>query len=79
MDPNADSNSEQEVPHSAVEAGRLFFRLIQEAVNKCDPAYAAARPYMQLAIYDLLGALFAMPNPPAIELRTRVGALPTDR
>jgi hypothetical protein len=47
-------------------ASRLFFRLMQDAINDCDPACASAEPYMQLAIYDLLGALFATPDLPAI-------------
>jgi AraC family transcriptional regulator, positive regulator of tynA and feaB len=51
-------------------ANRLFFHLIQEAVNECSPACASAKPYMQLAIYDLLGALFATPHLPSISSRT---------
>jgi AraC family transcriptional regulator, positive regulator of tynA and feaB len=51
-------------------ANRLFSRLIQDAVNEHDPACASAEPYMQLAIYDLLGALFATPDLPAISSHT---------
>jgi AraC family transcriptional activator of tynA and feaB len=51
-------------------ANRLFFHLIQDAVNECDPACASGDPYMQLAIYDLLGALFATPHLPSISFRT---------
>ena len=51
-------------------ANRLFFHLIQDAVNECGPACASAEPYMQLAIYDLLGALFATPYLPSISSRT---------
>jgi AraC family transcriptional activator of tynA and feaB len=51
-------------------ANRLFFQLIQAAVTECDPTCAAAEPYMQLAIYDLLGALFATPRLPSISSRT---------
>jgi AraC family transcriptional regulator, positive regulator of tynA and feaB len=51
-------------------ANRLFFHLIQDAVNECGPACASAAPYMQFAIYDLLGALFATPHPPSISSRT---------
>jgi AraC-like DNA-binding protein len=47
-------------------ASRLLARLMQDAVNECDPACASAEPYMQLAIYDLLGALFATPDVPPI-------------
>jgi hypothetical protein len=39
---------------------------MQDAINDCDPACASAEPYMQLAIYDLLGALFATPDLPAV-------------
>jgi AraC family transcriptional regulator, positive regulator of tynA and feaB len=51
-------------------ANRLFSRFIQDAVNEREPASAAAEPYMQLAIYDLLGALFATPDLPAISSHT---------
>jgi AraC-like DNA-binding protein len=51
-------------------ANRLLFHLIQDAVNECGPACASAEPYMQLAIYDLLGALFATPHLPSISSRT---------
>jgi len=45
-------------------AGRLCFRLVRDAVNERDSSPAAAEPYMQLAIYDLIGALFAAPDLP---------------
>jgi AraC-like DNA-binding protein len=51
-------------------ANRLFFQLVRDAVNECGPACASVEPYMQLAIYDLLGALFARPNLPSISSRT---------
>ena len=51
-------------------ATRLFFQLIQDAVDECGPTCASAQPYMQLAIYDLLGALFAIPHLPSISSRT---------
>jgi AraC family transcriptional regulator, positive regulator of tynA and feaB len=51
-------------------ASRLFSHLMQDAINDCDPACASAEPYMQLAIYDLLGALFATPDLPAISAHT---------
>jgi AraC-like DNA-binding protein len=47
-------------------AARLLFHLIRDAANDCDLAAAAAEPYMQLAIYDLLGALFGAADLPAI-------------
>jgi AraC-like DNA-binding protein len=51
-------------------ANRLFFQLVQDSVNECGPACASAEPYMQLAIYDLLGAMFAVPDLPAISSHT---------
>jgi AraC family transcriptional regulator, positive regulator of tynA and feaB len=42
-------------------AGRLLFNLIREADTEA--AFSAADPYMQLAIYDLVGALFAASDP----------------
>jgi AraC family transcriptional activator of tynA and feaB len=51
-------------------ANRLLSHLIQDAVNECGPACASAEPYMQLAIYDLIGALFASPRLPSISART---------
>jgi AraC family transcriptional activator of tynA and feaB len=48
--------------HSETPAGRLCFSLIQDPVNECDSSPASAEPYMRLAIYDLLGALFAAPD-----------------
>jgi AraC family transcriptional regulator, positive regulator of tynA and feaB len=47
-------------------ASRLLFRLIQDTVGERDLSAASAEPYMQLAIYDLLGALFAAPGLPSI-------------
>jgi AraC family transcriptional activator of tynA and feaB len=47
-------------------AARLLFRLVLEAANECDLSLASAEPYMQLAIYDLLGALFSAPDLPSI-------------
>jgi AraC-like DNA-binding protein len=47
-------------------ASRLFVRLIQDVLDECDPACASAEPHMQLVIYDLLGALFATPDLPAV-------------
>jgi AraC-like DNA-binding protein len=51
-------------------AGRLFFRLIQDAADEVDSSSASTDPYMQLAIYDLVGALFAAPDVPAMSSST---------
>ena len=51
-------------------AGRTFFRLVQDAANQAGLSSALAEPYMQLAIYDLLGALFAGSDLPAISSHT---------
>ena len=56
--------------HGETLAARLCFRLIQDAVNECDSSPASAEPYMQLAIYDLLGALFAAPDLSTISSHT---------
>jgi AraC family transcriptional regulator, positive regulator of tynA and feaB len=45
--------------HGATTASRLLFRLVLDALSEGDPSSAEAEPYMQLAIYDLFGALFA--------------------
>jgi AraC family transcriptional activator of tynA and feaB len=47
-------------------AGRALFRLIQDAVDGCASSSASAEPYVQLAIYDLVGALFAPSDLPSI-------------
>jgi AraC-like DNA-binding protein len=47
-------------------AARLLFNLIRETAQPGDASPAAAEPYMRLAIYDLLGALFAAPDYPTI-------------
>jgi AraC-like DNA-binding protein len=49
-----------------IPASRLLFRLVQEAVDGRDLSFASTEPYMQLAIYDLLGALFAASDAPSI-------------
>src|SRR5258708_37605016 len=53
-------------------------------MDECDSSPASAEPYMQLAIYDLLGALFAAPDLPTISSHTdklfkRVCAIIEDR
>jgi AraC family transcriptional activator of tynA and feaB len=51
-------------------ASRLLARLMQDAINDCDPACASAERHMQLAVYDLLGTLFATPGLPAISAQS---------
>jgi len=46
-------------------ASRLLFRLVQDVADGRDLSAASAEPYMQLAIYDLLGALFAVSDGPS--------------
>src|SRR4029077_4083878 len=50
--------------HGAIPASRLLFRLVSDALSEGDNSSAAAEPYMQFAIYDLLGALFALSDLP---------------
>ena len=50
----------------ATAATRLLFRLIQEAVEQRDLQSASTEPYMKMAVYDLLGALFAASDLPSI-------------
>jgi AraC family transcriptional activator of tynA and feaB len=61
-----------------------FFHLVLDAVNECDSSSASAESYMQLAIYDLLGALFAESDLPAIfshtdKRFTRISSIIKDR
>jgi AraC family transcriptional activator of tynA and feaB len=49
-------------------AGRLLFQLVREA-NRNDEA-SVTDPYMQLAVYDLLGSLFAKSDPMAMSAPT---------
>jgi AraC family transcriptional regulator, positive regulator of tynA and feaB len=51
-------------------AGRLLFKLIRDA--ETEVAFSSADFYMQLAIYDLVGALFASSDP-------RLISCPTDK
>jgi hypothetical protein len=51
---------------AATPAARLLFDLVRDACNADVSASSAADSYMQLAVYDLLGALFAPSNPPPI-------------
>jgi AraC family transcriptional activator of tynA and feaB len=50
--------------HSATPASRLLFRLVLEALREDEASPGAAEPYMQLAVYDLLGAMFAVSDLP---------------
>ena len=44
-------------------AGRLLHHMVLDAHRGDEPASSRAESYMQLAVYDLLGALFAPPDP----------------
>jgi AraC-like DNA-binding protein len=46
-------------------ASRLLFRLVQDAIADDVAHFATAEPFMQLAIYDLLGAAFSGSEPAA--------------
>lgn len=48
--------------HGGTLAGRLLSHLATDAVNDSSLS-SPPEPYMQLAVYDLLGALFAGPDP----------------
>jgi AraC family transcriptional regulator, positive regulator of tynA and feaB len=48
---------------AATPAARLLFDLVRDACNADVSASSAADSYMQLAIYDLIGALFAPSDP----------------
>jgi AraC family transcriptional regulator, positive regulator of tynA and feaB len=65
-------------------AGRLLFQFAREAVDDEDSMPASASTYMQLAIYDLLGALFSPSDPMPASLHAdklfkRVCAIIRDR
>jgi AraC family transcriptional regulator, positive regulator of tynA and feaB len=49
--------------HGGTSAGRLLFDLIRNAGQEHESTSSQARSYMQLAIYDLVGALFAPSDP----------------
>ncbi len=51
--------------NGAIPASRLLFRLVSSALTEADTSFAAAEPHMQLALYDLLGALFAISDLPS--------------
>jgi AraC-like DNA-binding protein len=66
-------------------AGRLLYGVVLDALDGGESASPPVDSYMQLAVYDLLGALFAPPDPPAPSSRyanklfMRVGGLIKDR
>ena len=65
-------------------AGRLLFDLIQETDGGEGSAFSPADSYMQLAVYDLVGALFAPSDPwpvsrHADKLFTRISGVIKDR
>jgi AraC family transcriptional regulator, positive regulator of tynA and feaB len=49
--------------HSGTRAARLLFQLVLDAVDDEQPMPTSADNHMQLAVYDLLGALFAPLDP----------------
>jgi AraC family transcriptional regulator, positive regulator of tynA and feaB len=69
---------------SGVPAARLLYELVLEALKGNGSACAPVDTYMQLAVYNLLGALFAPPDPPpssrrAQKLFMRIRGLIKDR
>jgi AraC family transcriptional regulator, positive regulator of tynA and feaB len=67
-----------------IPAGRLLYEIVLDALKGDGSACSPVNSYMQLAIYDLLGALFAPPDPaPASrhghKLFTRIRGLIKDR
>jgi AraC family transcriptional regulator, positive regulator of tynA and feaB len=51
--------------HSGAPAARLLYEVVHDALKGIEPACPAVDSYMQLAVYSLLGALFAPPDPPS--------------
>ncbi|MCA1454106.1 helix-turn-helix domain-containing protein [Bradyrhizobium sp. BRP22] len=49
--------------HSGTRASRLLFQFVLDAVDDEQPMPTSAANYMQLAVYDLLGAVFAPADP----------------
>jgi AraC family transcriptional activator of tynA and feaB len=68
---------------SGAPAGRLLYEVVVEALNEFGPARPPVDSYMQLAVYNLLGALFAPSDPPssphAHKLFARIRGLIKDR
>jgi AraC family transcriptional regulator, positive regulator of tynA and feaB len=48
---------------SGTRAARLLFELVQDPENGDESASSVTDPYMQMTVYDLLGALFAPSDP----------------
>jgi AraC family transcriptional activator of tynA and feaB len=51
-------------------AGRMLFDLVRDADTGDESTFSPAESYMRLAIYDLLGALFAPSDPVPVSLHT---------
>jgi AraC family transcriptional regulator, positive regulator of tynA and feaB len=51
---------------SGTPAARLLYEVVLDALNGDGSACPPVDSYMQLAVYDLLGALFAPPDPPSL-------------
>ncbi len=51
---------------SGTPAGRLLYEVVFDALNGGGSACPPSDSYMQLAVYDLLGALFAPPDSPSL-------------
>ena len=69
---------------SGAPAGRLLYEIVLEALNGVGSACPPVDSYMQLAVYNLLGALFAPSDPPpssrhAHKLFMRIRGLIKDR
>jgi AraC family transcriptional activator of tynA and feaB len=69
---------------SGTSAGRLLYEVVLDALSGSESACPPADSYMQLAVYSLLGALFAPPDPPpssryANKLFMRIRGLIKDR
>jgi AraC family transcriptional activator of tynA and feaB len=70
--------------HGGSPAGRLLYEVVHDARKGVGPASPPVDSYMQLAVYNLLGALFAPLDPPpssrhAHKLFTRIRHLIEDR
>jgi len=50
--------------HSGAPAARLLHEVVHDALKGIKPECSPVDSYMQLAVYNLLGALFAPPDPP---------------
>jgi AraC family transcriptional regulator, positive regulator of tynA and feaB len=51
-------------------AGRVLFDLVRDAGQSGGPGFSPAESYLQLAVYDLIGALFASSDPSPLSLHT---------